>query len=259
MEEEKADVASLSPEERQGIIVERVNGAGRVLAAALAQEFGVSEDSIRRDLRDLAEAGLVQRFHGGASRLVTPVVDFRRRETIDTGEKERIGKAAATLIPEGATLLVDSSTTVVHFIRNLPKAMPLRIITTAVDAAAAALDLPLAEVVLLGGRLNKLTRSATGARAIEAIRGLRADFCILGTCGIDNDLLLRADDIEDAHLKATMIKASNTTILLTPSNKLGRLATYEVAPISVASSVFTSAQTTLTKRIKELGVDVEIV
>ena len=260
MNAENGELASLSPEERQSIIVERINGSGRVLAAALAQEFGVSEDSIRRDLRELSDAGLVQRFHGGASRLVTPAADFRRRETQDTSEKQRIGKAAATAIPEGATLLVDSSTTVIHFLRSLPKAMSLRVITTAVDAAAASLDIPFAEVVLLGGRLNRLTRSATGAGAIDAVRALRADYCILGTCGVDNDLILRADDIEDAHLKSMMIKASNSTILLAPSDKLGRLSTYEVAPISVVSSIFTSSQSTiLTQRIQELGIDVQFV
>lgn len=260
MSTDNADLSVLSPEERQAIILEKVNAAGRVLAAALAQEFGVSEDSIRRDLRELSDAGLVQRFHGGASRLVTPVLDYHRRETLGTGEKQLIGKAAAATIADGATLLVDSSTTVMHFVRNLPAALSVRIITTAVDVAAAALDHPLAEVILLGGRLNKLTRSASGAGAIEAIRALKVDCCILGTCGVDNDLMLRADDFEDASLKTLMIKASNKTLLLASSDKLGRVATYEVAPVSVVSTLFTgSRESSILKRIQELGVDVQMV
>lgn len=260
MSTDNADLSVLSPEERQAIILEKVNAAGRVLAAALAQEFGVSEDSIRRDLRELSDAGLVQRFHGGASRLVTPVLDYHRRETLGTGEKQLIGKAAAATIADGATLLVDSSTTVMHFVRNLPAALSVRIITTAVDVAAAALDHPLAEVILLGGRLNKLTRSASGAGAIEAIRALKVDCCILGTCGVDNDLMLRADDFEDASLKTIMIKASNKTLLLASSDKLGRVATYEVAPVSVVSTLFTgSRESPILKRIQELGVDVQMV
>lgn len=260
MTTDKQEFAALSPEERQSIIIEKVNATGRVVAATLAQEFRVSEDSIRRDLRDLSDAGLVQRFHGGASRLVTPALDFHRRETLGTGEKQMIGRAAAARIPEGATLLVDSSTTVVHFLRNLSPTLCVRIITTAVDVAAAALDHPLAEVIMIGGRLGRLTRNATGASSIEAIRALKADYCILGTCGVDNNLMLRADDFEDAYLKATMIKASNKTLLLATAEKLGQVATYEVAPVSVVSTLFTSnCDSTILKRIQELGVDVELI
>lgn len=260
MSTDNTALSLLSPEERQGIIIKKVNAAGRVIASALAQEFEVSEDSIRRDLRELSDAGLVQRFHGGASRIVAPALDFHRRETLGAGEKHLIGKAAAATIPEGATLLVDSSTTVLHFVRNLPATLSVRIITTAVDVAAAALDHPLAEVILLGGRLSKLTRSASGAGAIEAIHSLRVDYCILGTCGIDNDLMLRADDFDDAFLKTIMIKAANNILLLVPSEKLGRAAIYQVAPVSVVSTLFTgSRESSILTRIQELGVGIEVV
>lgn len=260
MTADRKELAALSPEERQAVILEKINAAGRVLAAGLAQEFGVSEDSIRRDLRDLSDAGLVQRFHGGAARLVTPALDFHRRETLHAEEKQAIGRAAAMTIPDGATLLVDSSTTVVRFVRSLSPALSLRIITTAVDVAAAALDQPLAEVVMLGGRLSRLTRSATGAGAIDAIRTLRVDYCILGTCGVDHGLTLRADDFEDAHLKSAMIRAANKTLLLATADKLGQAATYEVAPISAVSALFTSSRdTAILKAIGEAGVDVETV
>ncbi|KXF78178.1 hypothetical protein ATN84_23745 [Paramesorhizobium deserti] len=257
---EQHELTHLSPEERQAIILEKINAAGRVLATALAQEFGVSEDSIRRDLRDLSDAGLVQRFHGGASRLVKPAFDFHRRETLATREKEAIGRAAAAIIPDGATLLVDTSTTVVHFVRNLSPSLSVRIITTAVDVAAAALDHPRAEVIMLGGRLGRFTRSVTGGSAVEAIRSLRADCCILGTCGVDDGLTLRAEDFEDAYVKGAMIKASNKTLLLADAEKIGQVATYEVAPVTAVSTLFTnSPDNTILERIRELGVNVEAV
>lgn len=256
----RKELAVLSPDERQAVILERVNVTGRVLAAGLAQEFGVSEDSIRRDLRDLSDAGLVQRFHGGAARLVTPALDFHRRETLDAEEKQAIGGAAAASIPDGATLLVDSSTTVVRFVRALSPTLSLRIITTAVDVAAAALDHPSAEVIMLGGRLGRLTRSAAGVAAVDAIRALRADYCILGTCGVAEDLTLRADDYEDALLKSAMIRAANKTVLLATADKLGQTATYEVASMSAISTLFTSSKDSATlKAIRDVGVDVETV
>lgn len=254
----KEEATTLSPAERQSIILEKINVAGRVTAVDLAQEFNVSEDSIRRDLRELVDAGVVQRFHGGAARLVTPALDFHRRETLGTEEKQRIGRAAAAAMPEGATLLVDTSTTVVQFIRQLPPTLSVRIFTSSVDVAGAGLDHPLAEVTLLGGRLSKFTRSATGASAIEAVRGLKVDFCVLGTCGIDDDLTLRADDLEDAFFKKAMIKASNKTLVLASSDKLGQVATHEVAPISVVSQLFTTSQdSSFLERVREMGVDVQ--
>ncbi|WP_234187253.1 DeoR/GlpR family DNA-binding transcription regulator [Shinella sp. NM-101] len=260
MSEGAKELAALSPEERQAVILDRINTAGRVLAAGLAQEFGVSEDSIRRDLRDLADAGLVQRFHGGAARLVTPVLDFRRREALQADEKQAIGRAAAATIAQGATLLVDSSTTVVRFVRALPPSLSVRIVTVAVDVAAAALDHPLAEVVMLGGRLGRLTRGVTGVAAVDAIRGLRADYCILGTCGIDRDLTLRADDYEDAHLKSAMIRAAGKTLLLATADKLGQASTYEVAPMSAVSTLFTdSRDMAILDAIRAAGVDVQTV
>ncbi|MGB3878160.1 MAG: DeoR/GlpR family DNA-binding transcription regulator [Shinella zoogloeoides] len=256
----KRELAALSPEERQAVILEKTNASGRVLAAELAQEFGVSEDSIRRDLRDLSDAGLVQRFHGGAARLVTPALDFQRRETLHMEEKHSIGRAAAAVIPDGATLLVDTSTTVVRFVRALPATLSVRIITAAVDVAAAALDHPNAEVVMLGGRLGRLTRSATGIAAIDAVRALRVDYCVLGTCGVAQDLTLRADDYEDALLKAAMIRAANKTLLLATADKLGQAATYEVAPVSAVSTLFTGTKdTAILDAVREAGVDVEIV
>lgn len=256
----RKQLSSLSPEERQVVILEKVNASGRVLATVMAQEFGVSEDSIRRDLRDLSDAGLVQRFHGGAARLVKPSLDFQRREALYAEDKELIGRVAAASIIDGATLLVDSSTTVVRFLRALSPERSLRIITTAVDAAAAALDHPLAEVIMLGGRLGRMTRSATGVAATDAIRGLRADYCVIGTCGIADDLTLRADDFEDAHLKSAMIHAANKTLLLATADKLGQAATYEVAPISAVSTLFTNSKDAeILKKICEAGVDVETV
>lgn len=246
-----------SPEERQALLLQRINTEGRVLAAAAAVDFGISEDSIRRDLKELVEAGLVQRFHGGASRLVTPILDFRKREALGSEDKQRIGEAAAMQIEDGATVLVDTSTTLLHFVRSIPRNKSVRIITTAPDIAAVALDHPLTEVSMLGGRQNRHTRSATGPLTVEAIRKLRADYCILGTCGVDEDLYLRADDIEDAYVKAAMIKVSAKTFLLASGDKFGMVATHEVAHVSAITGVFTiDARPDMVARMRDAGIEV---
>ncbi|WP_245440560.1 DeoR/GlpR family DNA-binding transcription regulator [Rhizobium phaseoli] len=190
-------------------------------------------------------------------RLSAPVLDFRRREALDAPDKSAIGRAAAASIPNDVTIFVDSSTTVLHFLRNLPPSLQVRILTTSIDIAAAALDHPIADVTFLGGKLNRLTRSATGALTAETVRGVRADICVLGTCGVDENLTLRADDIEDAFLKAAMMKAAGKTLLLASHDKLGRNATYEVAPISTISTLYTTTTSEpLISRIREAGVEV---
>ena len=230
------------PEERQAAILRRLEAEGRVLAADLAAEFGVSDDSIRRDLRDLAAAGLVQRVHGGALRAGRPMLDFRARDTLFVEEKAAIGAAAAGLVPDGATLLLDTSTTVVRFVRALPPTLDVRLYTPALDVAAAALDHPRAEVVLIGGRLDRATRSAAGVAAVDAVRALKVDFCILGTCGLGEDLGLRADDFDDARLKAAMIAAARQTVLLATAESLSRPAPHAVAPLTAVSRLVTGSR-----------------
>lgn len=231
-----------SPEERQAAILARIEAEGRVLAADLAVEFGVSDDSIRRDLRDLAVAGLVQRVHGGALRPARPMPDFRARDALFIEEKAAIGAAAAALVPDGATLLLDTSTTVVRFVRALPRTLDLRIYTPALDVAAAALDHPRADVSLIGGRLDRQTRSAAGVAAVDAVRALKVDLCILGTCGLGEDLGLRADDGDDARLKAAMIAAARQTVLLATADALSRPAPHAVAPIELVSRLVTGSR-----------------
>ena len=250
---------NLSPEERQARLLQQINSTGRVLAGVAAQEFGISEDSIRRDLKELCEAGLVQRFHGGASRLVSPALDYQKREKIDQSEKRLIGQTAATLIPDAATLLVDSSTTVMHFVRTLAPHLALTIITPSPEIANCALDHPKVEIILLGGKLNRLTRSVTGAATLDALRNLKVDFCILGTCGIDDALTVRADDYEDAFIKAAMIRAAHKTLLLATHEKLGRTTTYEVASVSAITTLVTSKnESPILHRILDCGVELII-
>jgi DeoR/GlpR family transcriptional regulator of sugar metabolism len=251
----KTETGKLSSEERKIILLQRVNSEGRVLANLMAEEFGVSEDSIRRDLRDLSEAGLVQRFHGGAAKLVSAPVEFQRRQTIGPAEKKLIATTAIPLIADNTTLLLDSSTTVLQFVKELPTILNLRIVTSAVDIAAAALDHPNIEVVLIGGRLNRHTRSAVDAAALDAIRTMRADFCVIGACGIDDELAVRADDFEDAYFKGAMIKAASQTILLTTSDKLGKSSAHLVAPISAVSVVVVDhAESIFADRMRDAGV-----
>jgi len=250
----------LSPEERKSMILKRVNESGRVLANAVATEFGVSEDSIRRDLRELSEAGLVQRFHGGAARSSSSFRSFQQRAKDETAGKKAVAAVAAERIAANSTMLLDSSTTVLEFVRALPVNLQMRIITSSPDIASAALDHPLCEVILLGGTLNRFTRSVIGQSPLAEVQLMHVDYCVLGACAIDESLTLRAENYEDAHLKLAMSRASNEVMLLATAEKLLKQAPFAIAPISAISTLITdrTADPSIVERIRGVGVEVVI-
>jgi len=249
---------SLSPEERQATILERINEKGRALSSELAIEFGVSEDSIRRDLRHLTDAKLVQRFHGGAAKKATPSLEFETRLSQNARAKNFIALEAAARVANNTTMLVDSSTTVLSFIRALHPRFEGCIITASPDIAVVALENPSVAVVTIGGVINRANRSAVGASVLASVQSYNADLCVLGACGIDDNLCLRADDLEDALLKREMIRSSSATMVLASADKFGKPAAFFVAPISEISSVIVDQMTDVDvlRRIREQGVSV---
>jgi DeoR/GlpR family transcriptional regulator of sugar metabolism len=248
----------LSPDERKSMILQRINESGRVLANAVASEFGVSEDSIRRDLRELAEQGLVQRFHGGAARSRSGPRSFQQRARDETAGKKAIAAAAAARIPANTTMLLDSSTTVLEFVRALPKDLQTCIITGSPDIASAALDHPCCEVILLGGSLNRLTRSAIGQSTLAEVQLMRVDYCVLGACAVDEELMLRAENYDDARMKRALGQACNEIMLLATSEKLVKQAPFAIGPIALVSTLVTdrTADRSILERISGAGVAV---
>lgn len=248
----------LSPDERKSMILRRINENGRVLANMIASEFGVSEDSIRRDLRELADQGLVQRFHGGAARSRTGPRSFQQRAREETAGKKAIARAAAAFIPPDATMVLDSSTTVLEFVRALPADFRACIITSAPDIAVAALDHPLCEVILLGGTLNRLTRSVISQSTLAEVQSMRIDYCVLGACAVDESLMLRAENYDDARMKLAFAEASNEVLLLATSDKLVKRGPFAIGPITLISTLVTdtTADPSILDRIGGAGVEV---
>jgi len=248
----------LSPDERKSNILNRINESGRVLANAVAAEFGVSEDSIRRDLRELAEQGLVQRFHGGAARMRSGPRSFQQRALEGTGMKKAIAAAAGSRIGRNATMLLDSSTTVLELVRSLPTDNQTCIITGSPDIAVAALDQPGNDVILLGGSVNRLTRSTIARSTLDEVQSMRVDYCVLGACAIDESLTLRAENYDDARMKRALAEASNEVILLATSDKLLKQGPFAIGPISLIATLVTdrTADPAILERIRNAGVEV---
>jgi DeoR/GlpR family transcriptional regulator of sugar metabolism len=230
------------PRERQDRIMERLRRHGRVIAADLAVEFRVSEDSIRRDLRELAARSLCKRVYGGALLPSdTPPLAERRREHVE--RKRALAATAVTLVSRRQILFIDAGSTNSAIASALPEGYDLTVVTNAPDVALALIGRSGFEVLTIGGRIDPEIGGTTGAMALRQVQGIRADLCFPGVCAADAESGLWTLDAEEVVLKRTMIEASGETVLVATREKLMRAATHHTAPVSSLTHLVTERDT----------------
>jgi DeoR/GlpR family transcriptional regulator of sugar metabolism len=244
--------------QRKRHIQERLRRDGQVVAKVLSRELGLSEDTIRRDLRELAQEGLLQRVHGGALPTSPAVVDFAGRQRLAPDAKIAIARAAAAMVRRGQVVVLDGGTTTVQVARHLPLDLAVTVVTHSPTVAVALVDHPSAEVVLIGGRLFKHSVVAVGAAAAEAIRRIRADVYFMGVTGIHPQAGLTTGDLEEADIKRAFHDRAAETIVLASSEKLGAASPYLVVPVSDVSGMIVerSVPAEATAPYERLGVTV---
>lgn len=228
------------PRERAQLIVERLQRDGRVVAAELAAEFRVSEDSIRRDLRELAAAGQCKRVYGGAL-LAANFAPLRQRDAQHIARKQALARAAVSLVSPGQILFIDAGSTNTQIALALPERQDLTVITNAPDVANALLGRPGFDVVLLGGRLHHHIGGTIGAQAVAQARGIRADLCFPGICAVDARTGIWTFDDEENLLKQAMIQASGETVAVATAEKLQAAATHLTAGLEAVTHLVTEA------------------
>lgn len=229
-------------QERQDAIAATLQAQGRVEVAALAAQYGVSEDSIRRDLRLLAARGLVRKTHGGAVAAPPGTRPMAERVELATGQKEAIARAALALVQPNQTLFLDSGSTVLAFAEALaaaPALRPLTVITASLDAALRFVDDPAVRLVLAGGEWSAENRAFSGAAAEATLRAHCADFAFLGACALHPRLGLTASHPGDAALKRAMVEASCRRVLLADAAKFDQVRPHPVAPLAQIEQVIT--------------------
>jgi len=230
------------PRERQDRICERLRQHGRVIAADLAVEFRVSEDSIRRDLRELAARGLCKRVYGGAL-LVSRYAPIEERRGEHVERKRALAAMAASLVNRGQILFIDAGSTNSAIAAALPADMDLTVVTNAPDVALAVIGRPGFEVITIGGRIEPKIAGAIGSMALRQIQGIRADLCFPGVCAADAQTGLWTYDAEEVVLKRTMIEASGETVLVATREKLIIAATHHTAPAESITHLVTERGT----------------
>jgi DeoR/GlpR family transcriptional regulator of sugar metabolism len=227
--------------ERRDLLVTRLRRDGKLVARDLAQELGLSEDSLRRDLRELAAAGLCQRVYGGALPASPALGTLTRRHGIAPESKQRIAARAAQLITRGSTAILDSGTTALAVAAALRPDLAATIVTHSPTTAAALVDHPTVDVFILGGRLFKHSAVACGAAAAEAANGISADLYLLGVAGIHPKEGLTTGDPDEAAMKRILVSRAADTYVLGSIEKLGTVSSYTVVGLPEVAGIITDA------------------
>ncbi len=210
------------------MIRDRLTVSGRVLAADLAQEFRVSEDTIRRDLRELAAAGLCERVYGGALLVAPGGTTLTERVGQAPERKAALAAAALPFICPGMMVFFDAGSTNLAIARALAPDLELTVATNTPLIASALLDKPLVELIVIGGRIDQRVGAAIGAKAQRDLEMLRPDLCILGACGADIKTGLTVSEYEDAEFKRLLAHHSVSVITAITNDKFGISAPHAV-------------------------------
>jgi DeoR family transcriptional regulator, fructose operon transcriptional repressor len=247
--------------ERRQRIVALARERGVVRAFELVELLGVTDETVRRDLAYLDEAGAVRRLHGGAvaeQLRNEPSFDWRHRK--HQAEKAAIAHTAAGYVTPGSTIIVDSGSTTVHLAKELKDTRDLVVVTNAVTNAVELMGNPNITVVLIGGMIRPTTFGSVGPMAVANLNELRVDQVYLAISGISFEGGLTDSTFEEAAVKRAMIAAASEVILLVDSSKFGRDSMVRVAPLEAISRVVTDAgiDPEAVSRLRGLGVEVVI-
>ncbi|OCP17999.1 MULTISPECIES: DeoR/GlpR family DNA-binding transcription regulator [unclassified Ensifer] len=227
--------------ERKTRIQERLKADGRVLAADLAAEFRVSEDTIRRDLREMAAAGLCERVYGGALPLAPSSLTLSQRVAMAPERKAALARASVGFIAPGSTVFLDAGSTNLAIAELIEPDLTATIVTNTPLIAAALMEKPGIDLILVGGPVNRAVGAAVGARAQRDIEQLRPDLCILGTCGADADAGLTAIYFEDAEFKRLIASRSRALLVAVTNDKLGTAASHAIVGIDEVTTLVLEA------------------
>ena len=224
--------------ERRDLLVARLRRDGKLIARDLAAELGLSEESVRRDLRELAAAGLCQRVYGGALP-ASPLLgtNHAARTKIAPESKRRVGARAAYLITPGSTVILDGDTTGLAVAEALRPDLDATIITGHPAIATALLDHPTVKVFTLGGWVNR----PGGAAMAEAASKITADLCLITGTGIHHEAGLCSNDPDQAALQRILISRAADTYVLGSLDKIGHAAQYPVTSLSAVAGIVTDA------------------
>jgi DeoR/GlpR family transcriptional regulator of sugar metabolism len=252
-----SSVDEIFPSQRRQKILGVLREEGKVVAAELAARLKVSIDTIRRDLNQLAQEGLVQRVHGGglpASPALSPVL---QRQFNGRDKKQVVAEKAVQLIQNGTVMFLDSGSTAVEVARAVDPHVRFTVITHSPRAALTLAEKgSVAEIILLGGRIDRHELVTMSPSTVTEIRKFRADLFLMGICSIHPSLGITCRTLEDLELKRVMADASAEIAGLATAEKLGTAAPMVLGPVSLLRYLVTDATTEMARDYARFGVSI---
>lgn len=230
----------MNVEARHAKIIEIAKSHGRVLVDDLVREFGVSAQTIRKDLNDICDRGLLKRSHGGAvfdSGIENMEYEARRR--IAAQEKDAIGQAAARIVPNNSSLFINIGTTTEAVSQALLGHTGLMVITNNINVANRMRIYPTLEVVIAGGVVRGSDGGIVGEAAVDFIKQFKVDYAVIGTSAIDGDGALLDFDYREVKVAQAIIANARHVIVVSDSTKFERTAPVRIAHLSQVNTFIT--------------------
>jgi DeoR/GlpR family transcriptional regulator of sugar metabolism len=229
------------PTQRRQAILAEVRQTRAVSAEELARRFGVSLETIRRDLRGLRDRGLLERVYGGALSVRSSEGDFATRSSLHSPRKQAIARLAATLVEPDDTIVIDIGTTALEVARALPEAFRGRVLTNSVPVAMALADRAEIDLLLCGGQVRRGDAACYGAQAEAFFADFYADKAFLGSGGVHAQAGLTDYYPHEVAARRVMIAHAGASYVLADSSKLGQIAVHRVCPLTQVTAVITNA------------------
>jgi DeoR family transcriptional regulator of aga operon len=230
-------------EERRQKVQKIIEEQGRITIEEIVAKFSISAVTARGDLDVIAERGGAMRSHGGAVRLLNPVMDYplRFKESLHHAEKVRIGSAAAQILRPHQTIILDSGTTTAQIARQIKSARihPLTVITNALNVAYELAEAEGVSLIMVGGILRSSSSSFVGPQAERMLQDLHADHLFLAADGLDPEFGYSTPDILEAQLNAMMIRISNEVTVVADASKFGRRSLSGIGKVECARRIIT--------------------
>lgn len=209
----------------------------QVHSGELSLHFGVSEDSIRRDLRELAAEGLLQRVHGGAMPVSDAIAPLETRKNVQSGSKQAVAQKAVRLIQPGQVVMFDGGTTTQALVGQLPADLSFTAVTHSPAIAVALVDFPQVDVILIGGVLFRHSVVTMGAAMLESLSRINADLFFMGVTGVHPRSGLTTGYYEEACVKRALAGRAADTVVMASREKLNAASAFAIGDLALASTL----------------------
>jgi DeoR/GlpR family transcriptional regulator of sugar metabolism len=226
-------------EERQALILHEVNVHNKVLLSDLSVKFDVSEDTVRRDLQELANSSKIVKVRGGALSTSYNAYTYREQDIYAHQEKVIIAKKAVTLLQDGMLVLISGGSTNLEIARHIPPDLKITFLTLSLSTAMQLLEHPTCETIFLGGQLSKTAKITVGGEVIAKLSEVRPDLCFIGTNGLDAAAGITESDWEVVTVKKAMIKVSSRVVISAIAEKLNSVQKIKVCDLNQVDMLIT--------------------